>query len=524
MGIDRPGGTDTRAENVEKPPAEDRPPAPPPDRPGSPGQPSRLESLRAAREAQEARRAETATQQTDTQDTGTEQPDEREKDKGEPSSAEPADDRQDAQAEPKAPERTSGNGETTRDAEAEGGERERESDRPESETGQAQPDGRDGQPYSTDIGELAPETGAEPRGELRDDKTESSSDGPSDESQDAPAEPWTAEERPMTVETEPEPGESKQPDGPGDEPPRQETGEADQESPGERDRPDDREAETEAPQDRDHQPLPQQDGRVPGDDGNEFRGEAGNEQKPQADNEPAGHDHTPQDEPAPADQQNGGSETPQAAEAPVRASDNPEPGDAPQVRVAWLPASEEGVTRWVSPIVQFNEQMPGNQLERRDRNAEDRPGTPATTEDEPNKYRDLPDRITDLTPGRGELRNAEDDAENQDLREPDPDRTRRSERVRRRIGRETENATDVSKKLGNKIGSFLDDHPPGPLQTTTGRDVPNFTMPQHNMKLGNGAIGLAIGTIVLVKAGQRVYGASKVKVSELLERRHGGNG
>src|SRR5690606_26706460 len=59
VGIDRPGGTDTRTENVEKPPAEDQPPAPPPDRPGSPGQPSRLESLRAAREAQEARRTET---------------------------------------------------------------------------------------------------------------------------------------------------------------------------------------------------------------------------------------------------------------------------------------------------------------------------------------------------------------------------------------------------------------------------------------------------------------------------------
>ena len=77
MGIDRPGGTDTRTENVEKSPTKDHPPAPPPDRPGSPGQPSRLESLRAAREAQEARRAESGLGRSKEQKAGSEQHDER---------------------------------------------------------------------------------------------------------------------------------------------------------------------------------------------------------------------------------------------------------------------------------------------------------------------------------------------------------------------------------------------------------------------------------------------------------------
>lgn len=287
VGIDRPGGTDTHAENVEKPPAEDRPAAPPPDRPGSPGQPSRLESLRAAREAQEARRAETGTQQTAPQETGAEQRDEREKDRGESSSAEPADKEPDAQAGPKLPERGPG-GETESDTEAGSGDRDRETDRSGSEIGQARPDGRGEQPYAAATGELTPEQGTEPRGEVRDDKAEPSYDGPADERPDAPAEPQTDEDRPMTGETEPE-----------------------------------------DPQDRDHQPLPQQDGRVPGDDGNDSRGGAGNEQQPQADDQPAGHDNTPQDEPAPADQQDSGSETQQAAEAPVRASENPEPGTPP---------------------------------------------------------------------------------------------------------------------------------------------------------------------------------------------------
>ena len=482
VGIDRPGGTDTRTENVEKSPAEDQPPAPPPDRPGSPGQPSRLESLRAAREAQEARRTETGAPQTAPQETGAEQrderDDERDKDRGESSSAGPADGGQDAQTGPMTPERAPG-GETESDTEVGSGERGQETDRPESETGQALLDGRDEQPSTTDPGALAPEQGTEPRGEVQDEKAKPSSDGSANDRPDEPADPRTAEEQPMTGEAEPETDETGQPEGSNDEPPRQDTGEVGPESPGERVQPDDREAETEAAQDLGHQPLPQRDG---------------------------------------------GSETPQAAEAPVRASDNSEPEDAPAIRVGWLPAAEEGVTRWASPVVQFNEQMPGNQLERRDRNAEGRPGTPASTEDEPNKYRNLPNRITDLTPGRGELRKPEDDAENQDLREPDPDRTRRSERVRRRIGRETEDTIDVGQKLGNKIGSFLDDHPPGPLQTSTGRDVPNMTMPQHNVQLGNGAIGLAIGAIVLAKGGQRVYAAGRDKVSKLLGERHGSDG
>ncbi|TDC68085.1 hypothetical protein E1200_12800 [Actinomadura sp. GC306] len=524
MGIDRPGGTDTRTENVEKPPAEDDPPAPPPDRPGSPGQPSRLESLRAAREAQEARRAENGAPQTAPQEAGAEQRDAHEKNPGDSSAAEPADKEQDAQAGPKTPEREPG-GETDSDTDAGSGERGRETERFEFEAGQTRPDERGEQPYAAETGESAPEQGTEPRGEVRDEKAEPFHDGPADERPDAPAEPQTAEDRPMTGETKPETGEAGQPDGRGEAPPRQETGVAGPESQGDRDRPDNRETETEAPPDRNYQPLPQQDGRLPGDDENDPSGEAGSEQQPQADDEPAGHDHTPQDEPAPAEQQDRGSETAQAAEDPVHASDTPETGDAPQVRVAWLPAAEEGVTRWASPGVQFNEQMPGNQLERRDRNAEGRPGTPATTEDEPNKYRDLPDRITDGTPGRGELRDPEEDPAKRDYLEPSPDTTRRRDRVGRRFARSAPDSVDIGKKWTDDIGNFLNDQPKSPTTTSTGREVPNDPVTPHKkMTVGSGAVGVALLTILFFKGAQRARNSIEGKLKGSMGRYDDGNG
>ncbi|TDB88709.1 hypothetical protein [Actinomadura sp. 7K534] len=460
MGTDRPGGTDTRAENVEKPPAEDRPPAPPPDRPGSPGQPSRLESLRAAREAQEARRAETGTQQTAPQETDAEQREEREENKGESSPAKSADEGQDARTEPTTPEGTSVDGETGPGTDEGSGERDQETDRPESETGQARLDGHGEQPYAAGAGELAPETGTEPRGEVRDD--DKTADEPAGEKPDAPAEPQNAEDQPMIEE------------------PATESGEADPESPGERDQVEVRGAAAEALQSQDHQPLPQRDAHT--------------ERQP-----PAGE--------------------------PVREANTPEPGDEPTIRVAWLTESEEGVTRWASPVVQFNDRSPGTQVEDRGSNGRDQSGTPATTDDEPNKYRRLPEVPREGTPGRGEVIPPEEDPEQRDYLEPDPDTTRRRDRIGRRFARSTPDTVDVGKKWTDDIDKFLNDKPPGPTTTGTGKDIPNNPVtPHQKMTVGDGTVGVALAAILLFKGAQRLHSTVEDKLKGHTGRRDGGNG
>ncbi|XRQ05062.1 hypothetical protein ACN3XK_52185 [Actinomadura welshii] len=58
MGAEHPTGTDTKVETADQPKPPDKPPPPPPDRPGSPGQPSRLESRAAAQRPPEAEERE----------------------------------------------------------------------------------------------------------------------------------------------------------------------------------------------------------------------------------------------------------------------------------------------------------------------------------------------------------------------------------------------------------------------------------------------------------------------------------
>ncbi|MEU8125338.1 hypothetical protein AB0C21_42070 [Spirillospora sp. NPDC049024] len=50
MGVEHSTGTDTKAEDADRPKSSDKPPGPPPDNPGAPDQPSRLKSLARARE------------------------------------------------------------------------------------------------------------------------------------------------------------------------------------------------------------------------------------------------------------------------------------------------------------------------------------------------------------------------------------------------------------------------------------------------------------------------------------------
>jgi hypothetical protein len=90
--------------------------------------------------------------------------------------------------------------------------------------------------------------------------------------------------------------------------------------------------------------------------------------------------------------------------------------------MAWPIEPEEGVTRWASPVVQVGERTPGTQVENRDRNAEGQPEAPATTDDDANEYRQLPDRAPAGTPDRGDPISPEDDPAD---RNPDPEDGRR---------------------------------------------------------------------------------------------------
>lgn len=390
MGIDRPGGTDTRSENVEKPQATDSPPAPPPDRPGSPGQPSRLESLRAAREAQEAQRAELGTQET-----GDEQDDEREKEAAESSSADPTGEQQNTQADPKDTEKPPEIGETEPEDAA--------------KTGETRRDGSGEEPRRSDLGDPASETSTEPRGDDEDERTERSPAEPTADKADAPADPQTTEDNSGTIEADPA-------DGAGDEHRTQNAGETVPPSPAESAHPEAREPDAEDAQGQDRPPLPQQDGQAPETDGADTGQEPAAEQPAQAADEPA----------ASTDQQDGRTDTQEPAEGQNRPAEGPQESDGQEIRLAWPPPGEEGVTRWSSQVVQVNERTPGNQLENRDRNAQEQPETPATTDDESNKYRDLPDVPRDGTPGRGELIPPEDDPADQNPFEPDPERGQRN--------------------------------------------------------------------------------------------------
>ncbi|TDC97718.1 hypothetical protein [Actinomadura sp. 7K507] len=491
MGVEKTSGTDTRAENAEQPPSRDNPPGPPPDRPGSPGQPSRLESLRAAREAQEARRAEA--QQTTAQGTNTDQRDERQE-----ATSEPTAEKEEAPADPKETPETE-----SADA-SESDERDRESGLFKPEAGETQPDGRV---------EPTPETNAEPDREPEDENAESSLAEPSGEKPDTPAEPQNEESQPELGESEREAEEAEPPEGRGEGLHAEEAG-------------------GNTPEPLDERDQPQQGAQAPGTDADR---EPATEHTTQAEDEPTHHERAPLDDPAPtpAKQQDDSAQNGQSAEGgqqrppedQPRTAEPPQQPDGPMRQVAWPSAAEEGVTRWTSPVVHFNDRTPSTRVQRRDTNAEGQPETPDATDPESNEYRKIPEIPRHGTPGRGELRRPEDDPEGQDLREPDPDRTRRSDRIRRQAGRQSEDAANASKKIGNKVGEFLGDRPPGPLKTSTGRDsIPDLNAPNQTMKLGNAAIGFAIGTVVLVKAGQRIYGRSKSKVSELPGRRHGSNG
>ena len=142
--------------------------------------------------------------------------------------------------------------------------------------------------------------------------------------------------------------------------------------------------------------------------------------------------------------------------------------------------------------------MPGNQLERRDRNAEDRPGTPATTEDEPNKYRNLPELTRDGTPGRGELRRPEDDPVDRDPA-PEEGRRKRWEPFER-----AKTGVEGVKKVTEGAKGYVEKPPPtgqAEVKTDAGPSAPkvNQANPTDTITGGIMLAALTIGAIFKAK-------------------------
>src|SRR5690606_37458490 len=141
------------------------------------------------------------------------------------------------------------------------------------------------------------------------------------------------------------------------------------------------------------------------------------------------------------------------------------------------------------------------------------------------KYRRLPEVPREGTPGRGEVIPPEEDAEKRDYLEPDPDTTRRRDRIGRRFARSTPDTVDVGKKWADDIDKFLNDKPPGPTTTGTGKDIPNNPVtPHEKMTVGDGAVGAALAAILLLKGAQRLHSTVEDKLKGHTGRRDGGNG
>ncbi|TDC55315.1 hypothetical protein E1281_13085 [Actinomadura sp. KC345] len=477
MGVENTSGTDTRTENAEQSPPRDNPPAPPPDRPGSPGQPSRLESLRAAREAQEARRAET--QQTDERETGSEQGTAPEKEAAESPSAEGAN----TEAEPKDAEATQETGQTGF-----------ESDERERETAEARPDGLGEQPSTAETSELSPETSTERRGEATDDPATT-------ERPDTPTTPHTVQGDGEVGEPQPAAGETGQSDGRREEPRAQATPEKSPESPNERDLPEPRDAQAGEPEDQDRPPLSGQDDQTPIADDTETRQEPGIEQRQRRADDPSGYEEAPQDQPAPGDQQDGSTESGQPAEEPARAPDNPQPPNPPEIQVAWPPATEEGPTRWTSPVIHFNDRTPGTQLENHGTNTEGQPESPRTADYDPDKYRNLPEPIRIGIADRPDPTPPEDDPAD---RNPDPEEGRRN---RWENYDRVNTAFDATKKIIKGVKDFQTKPPPtGKTESSAGTSA-NRPEVQSGNPTDPVSSGIVVAAVVVggIMQGYRSY-------------------
>lgn len=405
MGIDRPSGTDVPVEDADKPPPQERPPGPPSDRPGQPGFPSRSESRAAAREAQEARAAERERERTTAPENGTGPPEARDEETAESSPAEQQNDQEETEAADETRETGTGLGE-------------RDAARPESETvEELRPDESEARSGPAETGELPPDADAEPSDGVQDEEDEPLS------GEDAAEEP-VAEEPPGTPDAEPEAGQPGRLDEPGENHRAQDTGNQDAgETPPQP--PDGRGQ----PESRDHT-QPRQDGHASaiGGPGPETPGG----QILQAGSRPGLQEQGFQDVPGlvPAGQPEGTSEVQPPAEGDMQRTadgqftpaESSEQSGTPGNGMTWPMEAEEGVTRWASPVVQVGGRDPGTRVENRDRNAEGRPETPATTDDETNKYRRLSDRTPAGTPDRGDPISPEDDPAD---RNPDPEDGRR---------------------------------------------------------------------------------------------------
>ncbi|WP_433479110.1 hypothetical protein ACQPZP_20005 [Spirillospora sp. CA-142024] len=216
---------------------------------------------------------------------------------------------------------------------------------------------------------------------------------------------------------------------------------------------------------------------------------------------------TDQDEPAPvpADEQDGGADPQLPAEGgahqiPEDLSRTDETTDQPntqQIQLAWPPA-QEGVTRLATPVLHFDQARLRNLRENRDRNAEGQPETPATTDNEPNKFSRLPDRALARTADRGEPIPPEEDPADRNPFKPDPERGQRN---RWENFDRSNTAFSATKNILKGVKDLQAKAPPtGHAETRSGANIhrPDVHVGNPTDMIGNGIIftAAALGGIL----------------------------
>ncbi|RKS67698.1 hypothetical protein BZB76_6823 [Actinomadura pelletieri DSM 43383] len=478
MGLERTSGTDTRTDTTDSPNTHERPSAPQPDNPGAPGQPSRLESLRRAREEQHARAAQIAAARE------TEQ---RERPVEDNPSTE--DQTQDTPAEPEDNDETREPADTAQEPDAGTDEAERDPEETDPQTEQPkQSDTLGEEPDTRDTDRLAADSSDE-TGQTRDGEAETE-----DLSEhDRPPLPRREERSSNTAgyDENAETDEAEQLDIPGETREPIEATEGSEAEAGEAERSSedtDAQVETEdaeQPDVLDEEPHTQ-DTQRPLDETGQTQDGVADSQSPlprdgerssntadrDADQETGEAERAPQ-----SPDMSPGQEGQEVADEQVRAPGDPRPAgnqpgtsdaaaqpDAPALPPDWPPRTNDGGTRWSTPVYRIDDRTSGTQVEPRDRNAETQPETPTTT-NEASDYRRLPELPRDGTPGRGELRPPEDDPADRDAELEERRRSRWEPLERLQAG------MDGVKKATEGAKHYLDKSPPtgkAEVKTDTG--------------------------------------------------------
>ncbi|WP_433472810.1 hypothetical protein ACQPZP_28550 [Spirillospora sp. CA-142024] len=298
------------------------------------------------------------------------------------------------------------------------------------------------------------------------------------------------------------------------------------------------------------QPVGPPEGRTEGASGEAQTGErhteplGGSEQNPQIpDREPAADGRTSQPESPeqPPDDPANPPDTEQSKPQDDNTRDGQPPGDQDgdhdknaEGTDTEQPPNETNETTETNPETRTNPDLSNVYTDSRGRvHIEPRYGREQTSElarNEPERTdptglptrEDLDPAGANSKPGRGELRDPDEDPEKRDYFEPDLESMSPYERFRYKANARAEKFEEVGKKGGAIIDSVLRKPPPtGKAEVAaTGPEIKHL---QTNAGTGDAALSLGVSAIVVYEAARHGYRAAKHTINRLREKRHANN-